>query len=152
MKLNKVESKKALGIFEVKPKNSLEKKELVNFAAEYWMNAIMNAGKEQISVQMGDEIILVSEKELKKFKKAFVNYILKIFPKKDDNISLWTSNGEFFEKVGTDSYLKGIMQNCNLPLTCLPSDLIMWIYSNKIDVEEDYRRETIYRVQGKKVK
>ena len=116
------------------------------------MNAIMNAGKEQISVQMGDEIILVSEKELKKFKKAFVNYILKIFPKKDDNISLWTSNGEFFEKVGTDSYLKGIMQNCNLPLTCLPSDLIMWIYSNKIDVEEDYRRETIYRVQGKKVK
>lgn len=152
MKLSKVENKKALGIFEVKPKDSLEKREMVNFASEYWASAIMNAGKDQINVQMGNGAISLSEKELEKFKKSFVNYISKIFPARDDSISLWTSNGEYFDRIGTDGYLREIMKNCNLPLTCLPADLSMWIYSDKIDVEDDYQRETIYSIQDKKVK
>ena len=152
MKLSKVENKKALGIFDVKPKDSLEKKEIINFASEYWANAIMNAGRDQINAQMGNGVISLSEKELEKFKKSFVNYISKIFPAGDDSISLWTSNGEYFDRVGVDSYLNSIMKNCNLSLTCLPSDICMWIYSDKIDVEDDYQRETIYRIQAKKLK
>ena len=152
MKLGKVENKKALGIFEKKTKDDLENKEIVNFAAEYWINAILNSGKDQISVQMGNGSILLSEKELEKFKKAFISYISKIFPNGDDSISLWTSNGEYFERIGTDAYLREIMKNCNLPITCLPCDLSMWIYSDKIDVGDDYERETIYSLQDKKVK
>lgn len=152
MKIGKVENKKALGIFDIKQKADLENKKIVNFAAEYLANAILNSGKDQISVQMGNGIISLSEKELERFKKAFISYILKIFPSGDDSISLWTSNGEYFDRVGTDGYLKEIMKNCNLSLTCLPSDLSMWIYPDKIDVEEDYERETIYSAQNKKVK
>ena len=152
MKIGKVENKKALGIFDIKQKADLENKEIVNFAAEYWINAILNSGKDQISVQMGNGFITLSEKELEKFKKAFISYILKIFPVGDNSITLWTSNGEYFDRVGVDSYLKEIMKKSNLPLTCLPSDICMWIYSDKIDVGDDYERETIYSLQDKKVK
>ena len=75
MKLGKVENKKALVIFEKKTKDDLENKEIVNFAAEYWANAILNSGKDQISVEMGNGFITLSEKELEKFKKAFISYI-----------------------------------------------------------------------------
>ena len=152
MKLGKVENKKALGIFEKKIKDDLENKEIVNFAAEYWANAILNSGKDQISVQMGNGFITLSEKELEKFKKAFISYILKIFPVGDNSITLWTSNGEYFDRVGVDSYLKEIMKNSNLPLTCLPSDICMWIYPNKIDIEDEFQQETIYTSQSKKLK
>lgn len=152
MKLGKVENKKALGIFEKKIKDDLENKEIVNFAAEYWANAILNSGKDQISVQMGNGSITLSEKELEKFKKAFISYILKIFPVGDNSITLWTSNGEYFDRVGVDIYLKEIMKNSNLPLTCLPSDICMWIYPNKIDIEDEFQQETIYTSQSKKLK
>lgn len=152
MKLGKVENKKALGIFEKKIKDDLENKEIVNFAAEYWANAILNSGKDQISVQMGNGSITLSEKELEKFKKAFISYILKIFPVGDNSITLWTSNGEYFDRVGVDIYLKEIMKNSNLPLTCLPSDICMWIYPNKIDIEDEFQQETIYSSQSKKLK
>ena len=152
MKSFKVENKKALGIFEKKTKDDLENKEIVNFAAEYWANAILNSGKDQISVQMGNGFITLSEKELEKFKKAFIGYILKIFPVGDNSITLWTSNGEYFDRVGVDSYLKEIMKNSNLPLTCLPSDICMWIYPNKIDIEDEFQQETIYSSQSKKLK
>ena len=152
MKLGKVENKKILGIFDIKQKADLENKEIVNFAAEYWANAILNSGKDQISVQMGNGFITLSEKELEKFKKAFISYILKIFPVGDNSITLWTSNGEYFDRVGVDSYLKEIMKNSNLPLTCLPSDICMWIYPNKIDIEDEFQQETIYSSQSKKLK
>lgn len=152
MKLGKVENKKILGIFDIKQKADLENKEIVNFAAEYWANAILNSGKDQISVQMGNGFITLSEKELEKFKKAFISYILKIFPVGDNSITLWTSNGEYFDRVGVDSYLKEIMKNSNLPLTCLPSDICMWIYPNKIDIEDEFQQETIYTSQSKKLK
>ena len=152
MKLGKVENKKILGIFDIKQKADLENKEIVNFAAEYWANAILNSGKDQISVQMGNGSITLSEKELEKFKKAFIGYILKIFPVGDNSITLWTSNGEYFDRVGVDSYLKEIMKNSNLPLTCLPSDICMWIYPNKIDIEDEFQQETIYSSQSKKLK
>lgn len=152
MKLGKVENKKALGIFEKKTKDDLENKEIVNFAAEYWANAILNSGKDQISVQMGNGSITLSEKELEKFKKAFISYILKIFPVGDNSITLWTSNGEYFDRVGVDIYLKEIMKNSNLPLTCLPSDICMWIYPNKIDIVDEFQQETIYTSQSKKLK
>ena len=152
MKLGKVENKKILGIFDIKQKADLENKEIVNFAAEYWANAILNSGKDQISVQMGNGFITLSEKELEKFKKAFISYILKIFPVGDNSITLWTSNGEYFDRVGVDSYLKEIMKKSNLPLTCLPSDICMWIYPNKIDIEDEFQQETIYTSQSKKLK
>ncbi len=152
MKLGKVENKKILGIFDIKQKADLENKEIVNFAAEHWANAILNSGKDQISVQMGNGSITLSKKELEKFKKAFISYILKIFPAGDNSITLWTSNGEYFDRVGVDSYLKEIMKNSNLPLTCLPSDICMWIYSDKIDIEDEFQQETVYTSQSKKLK
>lgn len=152
MKLGKVTSKKALGIFDAKTKENFRHNEIIKFAAEYWANLIMNAGKNQINFEMGNDIILLSERDIEKFKKSFINYISKIFCDDENGIMLWTSNGEYFDRVGIDAYLNEIMKNCNLSPTCLPSEISMWIYSDKIDIEDDYQRETIYTAQDKKVK
>lgn len=149
MKLGKVENKKGLGIFEMNNKKDSTKDEVIEVAAEYWADAIKNAEENQISFQMGKGIIVVSDKQLDKFKKVFANYIVKAFPEEDNSISLWTSNGEYFDRVGTDSYLRDIMKNSNLPLTCLPSDICMWIYSNRIDIDKGFEHETIYDVNEK---
>lgn len=150
MKLGKVENKKTLGIFEVNLKNDIHKNELVSFAADYWANAMENAGDRQINYQMGNGMIILSDKDLERFKKSFVNYILKVFPH-EGNIMLWTSDGANFENIGTDAYLPVIMKNCNLPLTILPSDVCMWISSDKIVVENDFKQDIIYSTD-KKVK
>ena len=42
------------------------------------------------------------------------------------------------------SYLRSIMKSSNLSLTCLPSDVCMMIYSNKIVVEEAFEQSIIY--------
>ena len=110
-----IESKSAIGIFD----NDDEKKVLIDVAANYWVDELKNAGTQQISYEMGNGLISVSDRSLDLFKQEFVNYISKVFPKTDDYIMLWTSNGEYFDRIGTDSYLRKIMEECNLPLTCL---------------------------------
>ncbi len=135
-----IESKSAIGIFD----NDDEKKVLIDVAANYWVDELKNAGTQQISYEMGNGLISVSDRSLDLFKQEFVNYISKVFPKTDDYIMLWTSNGEYFDRIGTDSYLRKIMEECNLPLTCLPSDLTMWIYKNYIDVMDNYQHKRLY--------
>ena len=146
-----LQGKKAFGIFESNSKKKSVKNEIVSFAADYWADAIENAEDKQISCQMGNGVITLSDKEIDKFKKSFINYVSKIFPN-EGSIMLWTSDGTHFEDVGTDAYLPEIMKNCNLPLICLPSDLCMWISSNKIVVENDFTQEVIYDTKNKKLK
>ena len=57
---------------------------------------------------------------------------------------LWTSNGEYFKRVGTDSYLKDIMRISDLPMESLPSDVCMWIYPERIEVEADYNHFILF--------
>lgn len=144
-----VQGKKALGIFDLNFKNNSHKNEIVAFAADYWANAITNAIERQIGCQMGNGIVVLSDKEIEKFKKAFINHISKVFPE-EGSIMLWTSDGENFDKIGTDAYLPVIMKNCNLPLTCLPSDLCMWISSKQIVVENNLEQEVVYSVEKQK--
>ena len=143
MKLAKLETKKALGIFDVNYHDKILKDNIISCASEYWALVIKNSKEEQISFQMGNGLIHVSDKELEKFKKSFSSYISKRFPK-DGSIMLWTSNGEYFDTIGVDAYLEAIMKHCNLPLTCLPSDLCMWISSKKIEIEHDFNHEIIF--------
>lgn len=152
MKFSKMESKNVLGLFDIKKKDISENEKIVSFASEYWADAIMNAGKGQINYQMGNGMIELSENDIEAFKEAFNNYILKIFPTNGNKIMLWTSDGEYFERVGTDAYLKQIMSDCNLPLTCLPSDVSMNIYNKRIELEDGYQFDVIYSLEEKKVK
>ena len=146
-----LQGKKIFGIFESNSKKISVKNEIVSFAADYWADAIENAEDKQISYQMGNGAITLSDKEIDRFKKSFINYVSKIFPN-EGSIMLWTSDGTHFEDVGTDAYLPEIMKNCNLPLICLPSDLCMWISSNKIVVENDFNQEVIYDTNKKQNK
>lgn len=152
MKFGKMESKKALGIFDMKQKDVSENEKIVSVASEYWANAIKNAGKGQISYQMGNGMIELTEKDIEAFKKAFNDYILKIFPTKGSKIMLWTSDGEYFDRVGTDAYLRQIMSDCNLSLTCLPSDVSMIIYDKKIEVGDSFQYDVIYNLEDRKIK
>lgn len=152
MKLDKLKNGNLLGLFDIKQKENSNEREIVNFAADYWTNAIMRADENQINVQMGNDVILLSENELEQFKNVFTNYILEIFPDNGRYINLWTSNGQYFDRIGVDAYLNQIMKNCNLPLTCLPSDICMWIYSDRIEIEDNYQQEVIYNSRNKQVK
>lgn len=144
MKFGKVESKKGIGIFE--NKNIKENFELLECAANYWIYQIQNAGSRQINFEMGKGHISVSDKNLEKFRKIFVHYVSKLIAK-EGSITLWTSDGENFNTIGTDSYLREIMKEANLPLTSLPSDMFMWITSSQIAVEDNFKQSVIY---GKK--
>lgn len=117
---------------------------IINIASEYWADRIKNAGERQISYEMGNGIIIVSNKELVRFKRNFSNVISKMYSHIGNGIMLWTPDGKHFNDIGTDSYLRNIMKNSNLSLTCLPSDVCMMIYSNKIVVEEDFKQLIIY--------
>ena len=117
---------------------------IINIASEYWADRIKNAGERQISYEMGNGIIIVSNKELVRFKRNFSNVISKMYSHIGNGIMLWTPDGKHFNDIGTYSYLRNIMKNSNLSLTCLPSDVCMMIYSNKIVVEEDFKQLIIY--------
>lgn len=152
MKFGKIESKNILGIFDVKKDDMSDKEKLVNFASNYWADAMLSAGNKQISYQIGNGVIELSDKDIEVFKKTFNDYILKIFPTNGNKIMLWTSNGEYFDRVGTDAYLRQIMKACKLPLTCLPSDICMNIYNTKIELDDSYKYDVIYSLEDKKVK
>ena len=143
MKFGKIESKNVLGIFDKGNHREFVNNDVIEFAADYWASAIANAKKNQISFQIGNGIINVTEEELERFRKAFSDYIVNFLPN-NDGIMLWTSNGEYFDRIGTDGYLKEIMKNCKLPLTCLPSEMCMLIYSNIVAIDDGYNYKTIY--------
>ena len=148
MMLDKERNNKIFCIFEINSKKNKEINEIVSFAANYWAD-LMNLEKDrQIGFEMGKGYIDLTAKELEKFKKSFINYVLKNFPA-NGSIMLWTSDGANFEDVGTDAYLPLIMKSCNLPLTCLPSDMCMWISENKIVVEDNFKQEVIYDTERK---
>ena len=105
MTIGNIDTKNVTAIFD---KSNQDKKKIVSEACEYWVNQILDFGR-QISNEMGNGIINVTDRDLLKFRKVFNGYILKHFPNKG-NIMLWTSNGEYFESIGTDSYLENIMR------------------------------------------
>ena len=148
----RIESKKGIAFFDKTLRKNSLKDEVIGTASEYWTDKIKNAGLNQISYEMGNGNIALSDKELCRFKKNFSNYISKFFPKKGNYIMIWTSDGKHFEKVGTDSYLKAIMKMSDLPMECLPSDVCMWIYPEKIEVEENYIRDILFDKSLNKVK
>lgn len=131
-----------------KPEFNLKKDDtkikIINIASEYWADRIKNAGERQISYEMGNGIIPLSSKELVRFKRNFLNVISKVYFHIGTGIMLWTPDGKHFNDIGTDSYLRSIMKSSNLSLTCLPSDVCMMIYSNKIVVEEAFEQSIIY--------
>lgn len=139
MTIGNIDTKNVTAIFD---KSNQDKKKIVSEACEYWVNQILNFDR-QISNEMGNGIINVTDRDLLKFRKVFNGYILKHFPKKG-NIMLWTSNGEYFESIGTDSYLENIMRIAKLPITILPSDICMWIYSEKIEIEDRMQHQLVY--------
>ena len=143
MTFKKPESINGLAIFDKCIKKDSTKSEIIEVASEYWVDKIMNAGERQISYEMGNGMIILSSKDLEKFKRAFSSLISKAFPN-IGNIMLWTSDGKYFNDIGTDSYLRNIMKSSNLSLTCLPSDVCMMIYPKKIVVEEDFEQSVIY--------
>ena len=149
MNLGKTNSKKVLAVFEKRKKNE-QVDEVVVIAADYWTDALANAGENQISYQLGKGMINLSEKDLIKFKKNFISFISKIFSQHRD-IMLWTSDGKHFEKMGTDGYLAAIMKSSNLPLTCLPSDVCMRMTDEEIVIENNLEQEIIYTA-SKRVK
>ena len=139
MTFGKIDTKKITGIFD---KN--EYSDLVQRASAYWSFQIANAGERQLNFEFGYGLITVSDKMILKFQRAFSNYILKRFPKKG-NIMFWTSDGANFDMIGTDNHLKEIMKISNLPITILPSDVCMWLSSDKIEVENNFQREVVYQ-------
>ena len=141
---NKLEKKSGIAIFEKNLKKDSIKREMLEVASTYWTDKLENSGVNQISYELGNGNIVLSDKELNKFKKNFSTYISKIFPKKGNYIMLWTSNGEYFKRVGTDSYLKDIMRISDLPMESLPSDVCMWIYPERIEVEADYNHFILF--------
>ena len=149
MSLDKIQSKRALGIFDKNSKAELSNEKIVWVAANYWTKAMQNYER-QINYLMGNGVILLSERDLARFKRNFVHYILKMFPEKG-SIMLWTSDEKNFLTVGTDAYLPIILKHCNLKLTCLPSDLCMWISSEQIVVEQNFQQEIIYKSKVKKM-
>lgn len=139
MTIGNIDTKNVTAIFD---KSNQDKKKIVSEACEYWVNQILDFDR-QISNEMGNGIINVTDRDLLKFRKVFNGYILKHFPNKG-NIMLWTSNGEYFESIGTDSYLENIMRIAKLPITILPSDICMWIYSEKIEIEDRMQHQLVY--------
>ena len=139
MTIGNIYNKNVTAIFD---KSNQDKKKIVSEACEYWVNQILDFDR-QISNEMGNGIINVTDRDLLKFRKVFNGYILKHFPNKG-NIMLWTSNGEYFESIGTDSYLENIMRIAKLPITILPSDICMWIYSEKIEIEDRMQHQLVY--------
>ena len=63
MNLGKTNSKKVLAVFEKRQKNE-QVDEVVVIAADYWTDALANAGENQISYQLGKGMINLSEKDL----------------------------------------------------------------------------------------
>lgn len=149
---DKIESKKGIAIFNKTLKKDSLKDKMIETASEYWTDRIKNSGLNQISYEMGNGNIVLSDKELNKFRKNFSSYISKVFPKKGNYVMIWTSDGEHFEQVGTDSYLKAIMKMSGLPMECLPSDVCMWIYPERIEVEADYDHIILFDESLNKVK
>lgn len=139
MTIGNIDTKNVTAIFD---KSNQDKKKIVSEACEYWVNQILDFDR-QISNEMGNGIINVTDRDLLKFRKVFNGYILKHFPNKG-NIMLWTSNGKYFESIGTDSYLENIMRIAKLPITILPSDICMWIYSEKIEIEDRMQHQLVY--------
>lgn len=149
MSFGKMETKKILGIFDMKLKREDSFFDIVNYAAEYWTQRINLAKDNQIGYGLDGNIFYLSDENILKFKREFINYILKKKQQLKNGIMLWTSDSENFDMMGTDNYLKMIMKKANLPLTCLPNDLCMWIYEDKIIVEENFEYKVIYGKENK---
>lgn len=79
---NKLENKSGIAIFEKNLKKDSLKREMLEVASTYWTDKLENSGVNQISYELGNGNIVLSDKELNKFKKNFSTYISKIFPKK----------------------------------------------------------------------
>lgn len=148
MNFAKIEQIKAIGIFE--KDNNEQKLEIVSAASEYWAEQIRDAGDNQLNVQLENNFIEVSEKDLERFKKVFVKFISSRFSDDRCGLMLWTANAEYFERIGTDAYIKEIMKKSKLPLTILPADLCMFIKSDSIVVLSDEEEKIIYQVENKR--
>ena len=122
-----------------------ECRKVVEAATDYWIDAIKNADKNQISYEMGDGVISLTDNNLEVIRFNLSNFIYKLYPTKGDYIMLWTSNGEYFERVGVDPILKSSMLKSKISVTALPSNLTMWIYSDEIEVEKDFQHFSIYK-------
>ena len=122
-----------------------ECRKVVEAATDYWIDAIKNADKNQISYEMGDGVISLTDNNLEVIRFNLSNSIYKLYPTKGDYIMLWTSNGEYFERVGVDPILKDCMKKSELSEMVLPSNLTMWIYPHRVDVEENFQFISIYK-------
>lgn len=136
-----LDTKECLMVFE----NDIECKKIIDLATNYWIEAIKNAGKNQIGYEMGKDIINLSDENLEKIRFNLSDSIYKLYPTKGDYIMLWTSNGEYFERVGVDPILKDCMKKSELSEMVLPSNLTMWIYPHRVDVEENFQFISIYK-------
>lgn len=144
-----VESKKGLAIFDKSTEKVNINSEIVTVACNYLLNQIEMAGKRQISYELGNGIINLSEDDLINIKKNLYKNILKKYPVDDTYLMLWTSDGEYFDQIGVDPLLKQVMEKSGLSTTVLPSNLVMWIYPKKVMVEEDLECIQLYNCDKK---
>lgn len=144
-----VESKKGLAIFDKSAEKVNINSEIVTVACNYLLNQIEMAGKRQISYELGNGIINLSEDDLINIKKNLYKNILKKYPVDDTYLMLWTSDGEYFDQIGVDPLLKQVMEKSGLSTTVLPSNLVMWIYPKKVMVEEDLECIQLYNCDKK---
>lgn len=139
-----LETKKLIALIKDENNKLSKRNQIIEFASEYWASEIANAGKNQINYEMNHELLPISVKKLEKFKKIFVAYISKRFPKDGEYINLWTSDGKVYDQIGIEPQLDFIIQSSDLNPKILPSDVCMWIYGNRIEIEKNFQHKTIY--------
>ena len=65
----KFETKNVIGVFKKNNQKVFIQEDIIKFACEFWSNAIINAGTNQINYEMNHEILPINPKKIQKFKK-----------------------------------------------------------------------------------
>ncbi len=127
---------------------SLEKKEVVECTADYWVSMIKKASDEsdgtvmQLADVLGMSHESVNEKNLIKFKLLLSKYIIKFYPEKGSCSMIWTGDGDNF--IG-DNYLINIAKSSKMAVLSLPYDVCTIIRPDSVQAEECLQLKDIYR-------
>ncbi len=142
-----VQPNKIVGIFNKKDL-SIEKQEIIDCTAEYWISMIKDAadisnkGVLQLADVLGENHKLISNKRLVKFKNLLSKYIADSYPKKGSCTMIWTGDGKNF--IG-DNYLIDIAKSSKISVMALPYDVCTIIRPGSVQAEVSLQLKDVYR-------
>lgn len=142
-----IQQNKIVGIFNKKDL-SIEKQEIIDCTAEYWVSMIKDAADSsnkdvlQLADVLGENHKLISDKKLIRFKNLLSKYIADSYPKKGSCTMIWTGDGKDF--IG-DNYLIDITKSSKISLMALPYDVCTIIRPGSVQAEVSLQSKEIYR-------